>query len=339
MKIQQKYWGNIEEREVYLFEMENSNGLTVSVTNYGAIIASIITPNKFGDRKNIVLGYDSLKEYLSDPFFLGCVVGRVANRIKGGAFSINGQFYQLAINEPSNNCHLHGGYEGFSKKVFTIVDLSSDEHSVFVKMEYISPDMEEGYPGNVTFSITYTLFDTNDFLIDYHAVTDKPTHFNITNHSYFNLSGEAIDATQHSLCINAEQYVEIDAHYLPTGKLIDVMGTSNDFRKSRPINEHTTIGEVCSYNECFVLNSTNMDTCAAELYNEVSGRKMNIYTTLPGIMFYSGFDLCGRFRPCQGVCLETQFFPDAANRPEFQSTLLQPEEVYRHQTKLKFSTV
>lgn len=334
MKTAKTIWGNVDGKEVFLLNIENDKNLSISITNYGATITSIIMPDKNGNKENVVLGYATLDEYLNDPFYIGCTVGRVANRIANGRFSIDNIIYQLAINEPSNKCHLHGGTVGFNKKVFDVTEEIKTDDAISISMKYVSDDMEEGYPGKVSLVVTFTLNNSNELLIDYKAVTNKATHINLTNHSYFNLSGNDGEGKNQSLYINADKYLEADKHYIPTGKYIDVEGSKHDFRKVRAVNQ---FGNDLMYNECFVLNKPDMNTCAAELHDEQSKRSIKVYTTFPGVMFYSGDGLNGTFKPGEGICLETQFFPDAANHPEFASTLLLPGENYNHQTKFVFS--
>jgi len=332
MNIAKEKWGSAEGKEVWLFRLSNDKGLQVSVTNYGATIVSIMMPDKNGFTENIVLGYKDLQGYIADTFYLGTTVGRVANRINKGLLPVNGKVYQLPINEPSNDCHLHGGKTGFNKQVFNVVEEVMTESVVGISLEYNSPDMEEGYPGNLTLKVTFTVNNNNELFIDYSAFSDADTHVNPTNHSYFNLSGRKISGASQALFINADSILETTPHYIPTGNINPVDGTKHDFRTMKKIDQQNEI----MFNECYVLSEPEINVCAAELFDSGSGRTMQVYTTVPGMMFYSGDQLGDGFAPCEGVCLETQFFPDAANHSCFASTLLKAGEQFHHQTKLLF---
>lgn len=330
MNIAKSGFGLLGDQEVYLFRLNNSNGITLSVTDYGATITSLFVPDKDGNKTNIVLGYDTLSEYVTDPFYMGCVVGRFAGRIAKGAFSMDGVQYKLECNGANTGNHIHGGIAGFNKKVFNTESLKHSETSVSVELRYLSPDMQEGYPGNLNLRIRYELTDDNEFVISYFAETDKATHVNLTNHSYFNLSGPN-SALDHELIIYADSYLETNSQYIPTGNIKNVENSPYDFRKSRKIKEYITELEAPGYNECYVLNNE----VAAELYDQNSGRKVVVRTSMPGLLLYTGDYLEGRFKKNQGVCLETQFFPDTPNHPGFPSTLLLPGQLYQHQTSFK----
>ncbi|MDH7464384.1 galactose mutarotase [Chitinophagaceae bacterium 26-R-25] len=332
MNIAKEKWGCIDGKEVGLFRLSNDKGLEVSVTSYGATIVSILMPDKNGVTENIVLGYKDLQGYIADTFYLGATVGRVANRINKGRLPVNGKVYQLPVNEPSNDCHLHGGKTGFNKHVFSVVEEIVKENVVGISLEHNSPHMEEGYPGNLTLKVTFTVNNNNELLIDYRALADADTHVNPTNHSYFNLSGGKRNGAAQQLLINASSVLETTTHYIPTGRINNVEGTRHDFSTIRKINQQEEI----MFNECYVLNAPEMKVCSAELFDAPSGRAMQVYTTVPGMMFYSGDQLNNGFTACGGVCLETQFFPDAANHPCFANTLLKAGEEFHHQTKLVF---
>ncbi|MBV4360086.1 aldose epimerase family protein [Pinibacter aurantiacus] len=332
MNIAKEKWGSVLGKDVWLFRLSNDKGLEVSVTSYGATVVSIMMPDKNGVVENVVLGYSCLQGYIADTFYLGATVGRVANRINKGLLPVNDKVYQLPINEPSNDCHLHGGKIGFNKRVFSVIEEMAMDDVVGISLEHKSPDMEEGYPGNLTLKVVFTLNNNNELLIEYRAFADVDTHVNPTNHSYFNLSGRKQNGASQELFINADSILETTPHYIPTGNINRVDGTKHDFRTMKKISQQNEI----IFNECYVLNEPEINVCAAELFDCESGRAVQVYTTVPGMMFYSGDWLNNGFASCEGVCLETQFFPDAANHPSFASTLLKAGEKFHHQTKLLF---
>ena len=328
--------------EVQLFTLTNQNGITVKITNYGAIVTSIVTPDKNGNAGDVVLGFDHLDGYLEEHPYFGVVAGRCANRIARGKFTLDGKEYTLAINNGPN--HLHGGIKGFDKQVWSVVETGPEQNSL--KLTYLSQDGEEGYPGNLTSSVTYTLTNDNELKIDYEATTDKATPINLTNHSYFNLAaGLAEKALNHQLTINADRYTVVDETSIPTGELRPVAGTEMDFTTPHTIGERIT--EVAGgYDHNYVLNSKDGDMgLAATVYEPVSGRVMETYTTQPGMQFYSGNFLDGSLTGKNGVvyhkhygfCLETQHFPDSPNHPEFPNAILQPGETFKQSTIYKFS--
>lgn len=331
MGIRKTTWGRHQGKEVYLLTL-NNGWLEVSLTNFGCTVVSIVVPGKNDTKKNLVLGYNSLEDYIGDAYYMGCLVGRFANRISNAAFQISTVKYQLAANEKGTGNHLHGGERGFNKKVF---DLNkTDAHDNSVQFYYKSADGEEGYPGNLDVFVTYRLTNKNEVVIDYKAMTDKPTHVNLTNHSYFNLSGATSQAINHELFINATQVLEADTAYIPTGTFKAVAGTALDFTAYRPIhggNPESFRG----YNECFSIAHVPNEIIAG-LRDPESGRSLAVRTTLPGIMLYTGDFLKTPFLKNGGICLETQFFPDSPNQPLFPQTLLHPGEVYQHQTVYQF---
>lgn len=338
--------------KVQLFTLKNDSGMTVQVTNYGAIITSIIVPDRDGKLGDVVFGYKSLEEYvnaLSTPYF-GAVVGRYGNRIAQGKFTIDGVTHELQNNNGEN--HLHGGYRGFDKVIWSaMVPIGKNS----VKLTHVSLDGEEGYPGELTAKVTYTLTDDNEILIDYHATTDKATPVNLTQHSYFNLSGEGSPTIlDHELMIHADKFTPIDEGLIPTGELRPVAGTPFDFTAAKPIgndidtdNEQLKFG--LGYDHNWVLNKDGKEgemTLAAKISSPKTGRVLEIHTTEPGIQFYCGnfldSTLTGKsgqaYQYRSGFCLETQHFPDSPNKPNFPSTILKPGEVYETRTIFKFST-
>jgi aldose 1-epimerase len=334
--------------EVSLYTLSNTLGTKMTVTNYGGIIVSLLTEDKEGNFEDVVLGFDSLSQYeKSNPFF-GCIVGRYGNRIAKGKFQLDGQTYNLAVNNDPN--HLHGGVKGFDKVVWTADDYSSPNGAV-LKLTYTSKDLEEGYPGNLATEVTYTLTNDNELKIDYKATTDKKTVVNLTNHSYFNLSGNTkADILGHTLMIAASKFLPVDKTLIPTGELKDVKGTPFDFTTpfvigSRINAKDPQLQNGGGYDHCWVFDKANERLPSATVYDSLSGRFMEMFTTEPGVQFYSGNflngSLTGKFdtvyKQRMGLCLETQHFPDSPNKPKFPSTVLNPGEVYSTHTIYKFS--
>lgn len=340
--ITQQEWGNADGKNVSLFTLKNSNDVVVTISSYGGIITSWLAPDREGSKANIVLGFNTLDKYVSGHPFFGALVGRYGNRIAKGKFTIDGEQYTLATNDGAN--HLHGGKKGFDKMVWdAVIDSSSSPSKL--KLSYLSKDGEEGYPGNLSISVTYTLTDNNELVIDYEAETDKATPCNLTNHSYFNLTGDySKSILDHSLTINADRYTPVDDGLIPTGELKAVKGTPFDFTTAHKIGER--IDQVPGgYDHNFVLNKTDDAlTLAAVLYDSASGRKIETYTKEPGVQFYTGNFLDGSvnsggvpINKNSGMCLETQHFPDSPNQPSFPSTILKPGEKYSTTTKYVFS--
>ncbi len=350
MTIQEKEFGTTPEGElVQLYTLSNAKGMRVSITNYGGTITEIIVPDKNGDFGDVVLGYDSLAAYIADSPYFGCLIGRYGNRIAKGRFSIGKESTTLATNDGPN--HLHGGVRGFDKRVWKAEPIETAD-SVGLKLVYLSPDGEEGYPGNLTATVIYTLTPENEIVIDYTAESDQPTVCNLTNHSYFNLKDAGKSPIlDHSLQIVADCYTPIDKTFIPTGELAAVSGTPFDFLTPQTIGSRIDADEVqlangLGYDHNFVLNGEQgMMRLAAQVSEPVSGRVLSVYTTEPGVQFYSGNFLDGSlvgkggavYRHRHGFCLETQHFPDSPNQPHFPSTLLNPGEVRTSKTVFKFS--
>ncbi len=333
------------------YTLQNKGGLTVNVTNYGAIITSILTPDRNGKVGDVALGYAKVESYMNavDKPYFGAIVGRYGNRIAGGKFTIDSETFTLAKNNNEN--HLHGGTIGFDKVVWDVKSVSGSA----IELAYRAKDKEEGYPGNLDVTVSYTLTDQNELAIEYSAVTDKATPVNLTQHTYFNLKGEGNGTIlDHELMLNASRFTPVDVGLIPTGELVDVAGTPFDFTTSKPIgrdiekeDEQLKFGGGFDHN--WVLNRTDGDdsmTLAAEVFEPSSGRVLEVHTTEPGIQFYSGNFLDGRLTGKAGktyvnrggFCLETQHFPDSPNQPNFPSTLLKPGQVYKTRTTFKFST-
>jgi aldose 1-epimerase len=333
-------------KETWLYTLRNRNGLIAQITNYGAIIVSIYIPDRTGAMADIVQGYDTVQEYINgNGPYMGAICGRCANRIAGGKFSLLDKEYTLAINNGPN--HLHGGLKGFSMKVWDVVSASSSS----VRMEYLSVDGEEGYPGNLRVSVTYTLTENNELKLDYSATTDKTTVINLASHSYFNLTGEGSGSIyDHELMINGIFYTPTDETSVPTGEICKVEGTPMDFTVPKRIGTDIDVDDVqlkygAGYDHNWVLrHSAGTLGLAAAVKDPVSGRIMEIYTTQPGVQFYTANWINNE--PGKGgkkygrrwsFCLETQHFADAINKPHFPSTILNPGESYKHTCIHKFS--
>jgi len=336
-------------QEVNLYTLKNKNGIEMQVINYGAIITSLKAPDKNGVFEDIVLGYDSLDQYLKATPYFGAIVGRYGNRIANGKFSIDGTAYTLAQN--NNGQHLHGGEIGFDKVFWNIEEYSSTEGPA-LKLSYLSKDGEEGYPGNLQSEVLYILTDNNELKIDYKATTDKKTVVNLTQHTYFNLTGNCKrDILDHQLVLASDKFVPVDKVLIPMKDLKDVTGTPFDFRTATAIgariNEKDAQLEAgLGYDHCWVLSSADSLKFAGSIYEPGTGRFVEVLTSEPAIQFYCGNFLDGTltgkggvvYKHRYGLCLETEHFPDSPNRPDFPTTLLNPGEVYKTQTIYRFST-
>lgn len=339
-------------QSVELFTLTNAHGIEVRLTNYGGIITSLKTPDRSGRFEDIVLGYDSLSGYLRNSPYFGAIVGRYGNRIAKGRFTLDGTTYRLAVNNGPNS--LHGGIRGFDKVVWNAEPFRNDG-AEGVALEYTSADMEEGYPGTLRARVTYTLTDDNRLIVDYQAMSDKPTPVNLTQHSYWNLAGDGSrDILAHVLTINADSMTPVDSTLIPTGEIFAVVGTPFDFRAPMPIGaridqrQNTQIRYGGGYDHNFVLNRGNADADslvhAAHVAEPSTGRTLDILTTEPGIQFYSGNFLDGSitgkaghvYKYRYGLALETQHYPDSPNHPNFPSTILRPGRQYRSRTVFAF---
>ncbi len=345
MGITSKQFGTTPDgTRVDLFTLTNDRGMEVKITNYGGAITSIQVPDRKGETGDVVLGYDTLAEYLEHPRFLGALIGRHANRIARGTFSLNGNIYQLARNNGPN--HLHGGVRGFDKVIWDAQTKVTTGESV-LQLTYLSKDGEEGYPGNLTATVTYTLSSNNELQIRYHATTDKETIVNLTNHSYFNLGSASKDTLTHELMINAEGFTPIGSDLIPTGGLRNVRNSPMDFTEKMPIgvriNErYDQLIFADGYDHNFVLRDGRPGLrLAAHVYEPASGRIMEVFTTQPGLQFYSGNFLDGSikgkggivYKKHAGFCLETQHFPDSPNHSDFPTTVLN-DEVHRQSRRI-----
>ncbi|MEM7532835.1 MAG: aldose epimerase family protein [Chloroflexota bacterium] len=356
MNINQQPYGQTtghpvqSSRQADLFTLINDNGVEVKITNYGGIIVSLMTPDRDRNLADIALGFDTLDEYLAGHPFFGALVGRYANRIAKGQFTLNGVTYPIAQNNGDN--HLHGGICGFDKVVWD-ADTSVTNTAAVLTLTYQSADGEEGYPGTLDVEVVYTLSNDNSLRIDYAATTDKPTIINLTNHCYFNLAGAASEETGnvlgHEMMLNADAFTPIDETLIPIGEIRDVTGTPMDFRQPTAIgtriddaNEQLQFG--LGYDHNWVLNNTDgLDTLAARVVEPTTGRVLEVYTTQPGVQFYAGnmmTPMTGKggasYQKRYGFCLETQIYPDSPNQPNFPSPVLTPGNRYEQTTIFKF---
>lgn len=342
LAAQMEPFGETEEGvAVERYLLTNRNGMKVTVINYGATITSVEVPDRNGEFANVTLGFDKLRDYQERSPYFGCICGRYANRIALGKFTLDGIEYQLATNNGPH--HLHGGERGFDRQVWRGTAFTRDDEAG-VSLTLVSPDGEEGYPGELTTTVVYTLTNDNELKIDYTAhVTGKATVLNLTNHCYWNLGGAGSgDVLGHELMLACDHYLPVDDMFIPTGELKPVAGTPMDFTQPRAIGAR--IAEVMGgYDHCYVVNrQDDALVLAARLRDPRSGRVMEVRTTEPGIQLYTGNFLdgskfSGGFNKHAGVCLECQHFPDSPNRPEFPSVVLEPQQVYRQTTVHTFS--
>jgi len=351
MSIRKQAFGKTEDgKNVDLYTLTNTNGLKAEIMTYGGIVTSLQVPDRDGNFADIVLGCDSLDEYIKGTPYFGALVGRYANRIAKGKFTLDGVEYTLATNNGPN--HLHGGVKGFSMVVWNAKQMQTDQGPA-LKLTYRSRDGEEGYPGNLSCTVIYTLTNNNELKISYEAKTDKATVINLTHHSYFNLGGyNSGNILGHELMINADRFTPVDKDLIPTGEIKPVKGTPMDF--TRPMAIGSRIEQVPGgYDHNYVLNSSPPScfrkkagglALAASVYEPKTGRVMEIFTTEPGIQFYTGNFLDGSvkgkgavYNKHNGFCLETQHFPDSPNKPDFPSAVLKPGEKYTQLTVHRFS--
>lgn len=335
-------WGTIGETPVYLYTLTNSNGITVKITNYGGIITEFLAPDAEGCMENIVLGLDSLASYRRGHPAFGCIVGRYINRIGGARFTLDGVEYHLTANADGKHC-IHGGRDNFYSKVWD-GSTSSDSRSATLSLTYLSADKEEGFPGNLQVRVDYTLTNSDELRIEYTATTDKPTVVNLSNHSYFNLSGAKNSVLDHEVRIYADQYLITDMDLIPTGEIAEVDGTPLDLR------DWTRIGDrmeqlPAGFDNSFCVDGRNdaESVLVAELRDPESRRTLQTYTTQPGMCFFTAKAFKTRHHTVHGTpygsswgaCFETQHHPDSPNHPNFPSTVLRPGETYHEVTVYK----
>ncbi len=349
VSITKSFYGKTNDnKKVDLYSFKNENGMQVDIINYGGIITSLKVPDKNGETENIVLGYSKLKDYINENPYFGSIIGRYGNRIAKGKFNLNGNQYTLATNNDEN--HLHGGNIGFDKVIWDAeTKINSNSSSLILK--YLSRDMEEGYPGNLYTTVTYKITNDNSVEIKYEAQTDKTTVINLTQHSYFNLSGDFNQSIlNHKVKINANQFLPVNKSLIPTGNKLNVSMTPFDFRNYKKIKKDINADDLQlnygnGYDHCWVLNDyKNGYRLVASAFHEESGRLMEVYSDQPGLQFYTGNFLDGslpqkeegfyNFR--SGFCMETQHFPNSPNQTDFPSVTLNPNEKYNSKTTYKF---
>ena len=348
-KIKKTVFGTLPDGRVAdQYTLKNANGMEVKISNYGGVITHWTAPDKDGKFEDIVLGFDSLAGYLTPPPYFGAIIGRYGNRIAKGKFTLDGKNYQLAKNNGEN--HLHGGLVGYDKVLWNAEPMEGEESAL--KLTYLSKDGEEGYPGNLNITVVYTLLKDNSLKMDYSATTDKATVINLTNHSYFNLSGSKKDILDEEVTLNADRYLPVDKGLIPTGELRSVTGTVFDFTKPTLIgkginevkDEQIKLGG--GYDHAWILNKKGNElSLAATVLEKTSGRKMEVLTTEPAIQFYTGNFLDGKLTGKGDVkyvkrfalCLESEHYPDSPNQSAFPTVVLKPNEKYSTTTIYKFS--
>jgi aldose 1-epimerase len=347
-RIEKRAFGKLEDgTTVDIYTLKNPNGLQLEITNYGGTVVTLRTPDRRGRFADIVLGYADLRGYVTDTSYFGALIGRYANRIARGKFTLNGVEYQLPQNNGVN--HLHGGVKGFHKVLWQVREVPRADGTA-LELTYFSKDNEEGYPGNLSVTATYVLTNANELRIEYGATSDKETVVNFTHHSYFNLVGSGSgDILGHELKINADRFTPVDETLIPTGELRAVKGTPFDFTRATAIgsrinqtDQQLIFGK--GYDHNFVLNKKGQElSLAANVYEPSSGREIEMWTTEPGVQLYSGNFLdkvpgkAGKiYQKRGGFCLEAQHFPDSPNQPGFPSTVLKPGERYTQTTVYKF---
>ncbi len=351
MSVHEDIFGKLDNgTQVNIYTLKNSNGVEAKIINYGGAVVSLKVPDKNNNFEDVVLGYDNLESYINGDKFFGALIGRCGNRIEYGKFKINGVEYNLATNNGNN--HLHGGIKGYDKVIWNVKTI--DEKSDTLELSYLSKDGEENYPGNLNVTVTYTITEDNSLKIDYKAVSDKDTVVNLTNHSYFNLSGHASgDILNHELMINADKFTVNDKYSIPHGETRDVAESPMDFRTLTTIGknidaDYDQIIFGSGYDHNWILNTNgDVSKLAAKVVDEKSGRVMEVYTTTPGVQFYSSNFLDGSdigkggtpYNRRTGICLETQYVPNAINLKNVKSTLLKAGEEYKHTTIYKFSVL
>jgi aldose 1-epimerase len=351
MATEQNLFGTMTTgKEVYIYTLKNTNGMKIEIATYGGTIVSALVPDKNGQFHDVILGYDNLEAYLHGDKYFGALIGRFGNRIQYGKFTLNDKEYSLAQNNGEN--HLHGGLKGFDKVIWDAKIIEDESNTL--ELSYLSADGEEGYPGNLNAKVKYVLTEDNALEINYFATTDKDTVVNLTNHAYFNLSGHSSgDVLNQKLMINADKFTANDQYSIPTGDIVNVENTPMDFRALTPIgkninSDYEQIAFGNGYDHNWVLNTSgSVDIKAAQAVDENTGIVMDVYTTTPGVQFYSANFLDGSdigknnavYNIRNAFCLETQYFPNSINCSNFKSPILKANEIYKHKTVYKFSTL
>lgn len=342
--VEKSVYGKMPDGTVIdLYTLKNANGLVAKIITYGAIVTELHVPDRTGQIEDVVLGFDSLEDYLGEHPYFGSTIGRYANRIAKGKFTLEGKDYTLALNNGPN--HLHGGIKGFNRVVWNAEPVKRSRAAA-VRMTYLSPDGEEGYPGNLSVEVVFALTDKNELQIDYTAKTDKATPINLTHHGYFNLATEGT-ILDHVMLIDADFFTPVDDTLIPTGEIQSVKGTPMDFTKPTRIGDRVDqVGKnPTGYDHNYVLNSSGKKLAFALRVREPkTGRIMELYTTEPGLQFYTGNFLDGSikgkdgtvYQKHAGFCVEADHFPDSPNRPNFPSVILQPGKTYKQTTIHKF---
>lgn len=348
-QIREESFGKVGNESVTRYTLSNSRGMEVQVINFGGIVTSINVPDNKGQFADVALGFNDLQSYRGEHPYFGAIIGRYGNRIANGKFGLDGQEYTLAVNNGPN--HLHGGLVGFDKRVWKAAIVREGRA---LQLTYVSPHMEEGYPGELTVDVTYSVSESNELVIEYRATSDRPTVLNLTNHSYFNLAGEGNgDVLKHLVMIDSDAFTAVDASVIPTGELRKVEGTPFDFRSETAIgaridadDEQIRLGSGYDHNYVLKQDPGGAPRLAARVLEGQSGRVMEVFTTEPGVQFYTGNFLDGTllgksgkvYQRRSGFCLETQHYPNSPNKPEFPTTVLRPGETYNSTTIYKFST-
>jgi aldose 1-epimerase len=349
-KVDQERFGILPNGDTVMrYTLTNASGMRVRILNYGGIVQSLEVPDRKGTLGDVVLGFDSLDQYVRQSPYFGAIIGRFGNRIAHGTFTLDDSIYHVYLNDGPNS--LHGGQFGFDKKIWAVIPFATDS-TEGLRLHYLSPDGEENYPGNLNVQVTYTLDSQDALRIDYEATTDKPTIVNLTNHSYFNLNGGQGTVLRQELMLNADTYLPVDSTSIPTGELAPVAGTPMDFLKPTPVGARINADFVQlklvkgGYDHCWVLNTRgDLSQVAASLYDPENGRFLQVYTTEPGVQFYSGNFLDGTLQGKYGnvyprhgsVVLETEHYPDSPNQLQFPSTVLRPGDTLHSTTIYRFS--
>ena len=344
MKVDKQHFGTLADgQDVQLYTLANDEGMTVQIMSYGGIVKSLVVPDRYGKGGDIVLGFDRLDDYLHQHFYMGAIIGRVCNRIGGAEFVLDSVRYPVSAN--AGTCQLHGGLMGFDRKVWEAVTFAEPD-SASVSLHYVSEDGEEGYPGNLDVTAIYTLKNDNSLQLRFEATSDKPTPVNLTNHNYFNLAGEGSGSIcDHELTLNADFITRVNADNIPTGQMVPVKGTDFDFTQTHRLGERIHNLQT-GYDNNYVLRMTpGITGPMASMYEPVSGRMMQVYTSEPGVQLYTpdwpdiGHLGKGgkRYGKHSAFCLETQHFPDSPNRPLFPSVILRPGQKFKSETIWKFA--